>query len=607
MKKTLLFVAILIAGVLSIHAQDDGWQRHKAAPRQAQEQAQDGVLVFGYCQDFDQGIGTAGPLKAAIEIPAETAAKYAGASLTKVRIALGTMSDNSITLFLTNSLTGTSFYSQKVSGVSPNGWNEIALSEPYVLDGQGFFIGYEYARAIQGKDYPVGTDNVPTTNQLGDNIYSQEGGWEHIGNAYGSICIRALLEGDNLPENCIELGSIKLPFSTKPGDQFVATVDFVNMGTRTLQGMDVQVAVEGKPVENAAITVSPSNLASGNRGTINISGLQATTLQSDVPVKVSVPVVNGQPNESDELSSIDGAIASFTEGVKRMMVVEEWTGTWCGWCPRGIVGMAYMRDNYPDDFIGIAVHDGDRMVTSSYQPFLDIWAPLGYPNCCVNRDVAMDPNAGNLSGYYRDHASDQTFVSIDDLTASLSSTEKNTLDVSSTISFTVPVENGDYRMAYVIKEDHVGPYAQNNYYAGGGSGKMDGWEKYGASYYWYFDEVARRISDAMGTPGSVPAKVEADSPVTYSTGVSTLSVKDMENSFLVALVINGKTGHVINGKQIALGANGVDGVTAEGAEVVATEFFTLDGRRTLNPDKGIYIVRKSLSDGSVITSKTVVR
>ena len=43
------------------------------------------------------------------------------------------------------------------------------------------------------------------------------------------------------------------------------------------------------------------------------------------------------------------------------IVAEEGTGTWCGYCVRGIVALEEMNKKYPDNFIGIAIHSGDPM------------------------------------------------------------------------------------------------------------------------------------------------------------------------------------------------------------------------------------------------------
>ena len=60
-------------------------------------------------------------------------------------------------------------------------------------------------------------------------------------------------------------------------------------------------------------------------------------------------------------------------GYERKVVVEELTGTACGWCPRGLVGMKMLRDLYGDRFIGVAVHQfnaTDPMYTPDYADIL---------------------------------------------------------------------------------------------------------------------------------------------------------------------------------------------------------------------------------------------
>ena len=55
-------------------------------------------------------------------------------------------------------------------------------------------------------------------------------------------------------------------------------------------------------------------------------------------------------------------------GFVRRCVVEEYTGTWCGNCPRGIVGLSRLAEDFGDRFIGIAIHTGDSepMVIPTY-------------------------------------------------------------------------------------------------------------------------------------------------------------------------------------------------------------------------------------------------
>ena len=66
--------------------------------------------------------------------------------------------------------------------------------------------------------------------------------------------------------------------------------------------------------------------------------------------------------------SFSPAGAQEQEPFIRHSVVEEFTGTWCGNCPRGIVGMQRLEEDFGDRFIGIAIHTGtgEPMVIPSY-------------------------------------------------------------------------------------------------------------------------------------------------------------------------------------------------------------------------------------------------
>ena len=632
MRKILLLTALLLSAGFGMQAAEGDWQKKDMPSKiksevltRADDNASDNTLVFGYCQGYAYGVGQAGTLKAAIEVPASAATQYKGAMLTKVRIGFGEAKKNDITVYLSSTLNGKAFYEQAATITQQNGWNEITLETPYELTGEGFFIGYEYRNCGQG-EYPIGFDDKITNETLGDNIYVSSAGWDHVGFMFGNLSLQGVLEGDVLPKNQATITDINVPFSVKPNTDFSITTTFANQGVKPITNVNCIVTVNGKEMENAKVTMSPSTVESGTFGQLKISGLSCNAEISDAEINVAIPLVNGVENESD-IASSSAYTACFTEGVARKMVVEEWTGTWCGWCVRGIVAMEYMKEKYGDEnFIGIAVHSGDRMETNTYSDFLNKFAVIGFPGSAINRSETTDPNTADLERIYKEIAKTQSYAEVTDLTANYVEVGDQ-LAVNAQVNFLVPVENGDYSLAFVITEDHVGPYQQYNYYAGGAYGPMDGWEKYGMQQYWYFNEVARSITKCNGIEGSIPANVEANTPVTYNTNLSLKGVVELQNSHLVALLLNGKTGEIINAEQISLYTTGLEDVevsdsltvTAErGAIVVNGEYascdvYTLDGKKVAavngraNVAAGIYIVKATDLNGNVITKKLAVK
>ena len=67
--------------------------------------------------------------------------------------------------------------------------------------------------------------------------------------------------------------------------------------------------------------------------------------------------------------------------IVRNVVMEEATGTWCGWCIRGFVAMKQAKEQFGDRFIGIAVHSGDVMDIGSYYNL----GLSSYPSCLIDR------------------------------------------------------------------------------------------------------------------------------------------------------------------------------------------------------------------------------
>ena len=64
---------------------------------------------------------------------------------------------------------------------------------------------------------------------------------------------------------------------------------------------------------------------------------------------------NGNDNQATEKST-DITLSTLEHFIPRNVVVEEFTGTGCGWCPRGLVGMEKLRQTFGDRFIGIGIH-----------------------------------------------------------------------------------------------------------------------------------------------------------------------------------------------------------------------------------------------------------
>lgn len=83
-------------------------------------------------------------------------------------------------------------------------------------------------------------------------------------------------------------------------------------------------------------------------------------------------------------------------------VLEEATGTWCGWCPFGAAGLMYYTEKYNGEngskrVIPIAIHGSDPMeIPGTISDFCEAWMENdgngGFPSIAINRQVTVTPS-----------------------------------------------------------------------------------------------------------------------------------------------------------------------------------------------------------------------
>lgn len=341
--------------------------------------------------------------------------------------------------------------------------------------------------------------------------------------------------------------------------------------------------------------------------------------------------------ESDVNSEISGLTRSIENGFERNVVVEEWSGTWCGFGPRGIVGMEYVGGYY-SRFIPVNVHMDDEMSVNSYQPFLDVYSNSSVPGCLVNRKyLGLDPNIGDLMEAYLEEVSIPSPVKVDVTAYYDEESEEipSEIYVSADAQFIMNEENADYRLAFVITENNVGPYEQSNYYSYGNFGEMHGWENKKDKVSTIYNHVARDIKGVFGIEGSLPSTLEAGTNYTYDTTLSTENVfGSLKDCSVVAMVIDSRGGEILNGATVnvlpapkeTLGMASLETETdikilGKYGEIVLNgtytvcEVYSLDGRKVSEADgarsvivaPGIYVVRVLDPSGAAVTSKVIVK
>ena len=264
-----------------------------------------------------------------------------------------------------------------------------------------------------------------------------------------------------------------------------------NNGTSPIKSATLNVKINQEVIK---IEIDEANIV---KGATEIIYLEEVVLNGgNNEIVITLEKVNGQVTDDNicnniSIFNINGVVAAPS----RAVLVEEGTGTWCQWCPRGAVFMDKLSKVYDGLFIPIAVHNGstDPMLVPEYNTFMAFSA---FPNSKVNRGYLGDPSAAE-DPFLTEIAKPATAQF---LVGSKYDGGTKTLDISVELEFLAPV-TGNHFVSLILTEDGVrgttSGYNQANAYAGGGSGAMGGYESLPSpvpTSLMVYDHVGRAVS-----------------------------------------------------------------------------------------------------------------
>ena len=319
------------------------------------------------------------------------------------------------------------------------------------------------------------------------------------------------------------------------------------------------------------------------------------------------------------------AISSNAENFKHRPLIEEYTGLWCQWCPRGHVAMEMIDEKYGADQVSISYHVTDAMsVTETF-----VVNVMGVPVGTVDRGPLIDPYYGEteredfaISRNIEAAMALETPVDIQ-VGAELIG---NKVNVRTTVTAAEDIDNANYQIGYVLTCSGLSNSSwrqMNEYssYRGKDTFKGTPLEPLTEESVYIrgmvYNNVAVDVTGMRGVSGSLPASITAGETYQHTYSFNNIDrnalIQDPNRLEVAAFVINKSTGRIVNANKYSFyKAHGQDEENAVkevivDAEVVSTEYFDLNGTRVADPAKGIFICRQTLSDGTVRTQKVVRR
>lgn len=419
-----------------------------------------------------------------------------------------------------------------------------------------------------------------------------------------------------------------------------------------------------KPINQITYTITIDN-EEGEVQTLDLNSPIESMATASLPLKKSfedegvhtielkVSKVNGNDNVNKNTSASYSIIA-LEKSADRVSVVEEQTGTWCGWCPRGHVGLELLNKKLGDKVITLAGHfSGDETTvdpmniyqltnnSTQAEAFADYgWVTMqlssmlgsgGFPGAMFDRLIAADPYVGinttkGKNGTY-EFSADALVKTIQEqipseadfsMTASWADNQQTAIKVDLTTTFNYDrFGEFPYGVAFVLSENGMtgkgATWKQTNYYSKllGAQGASDynnpdmaAWFKGGSYVSTTYDNVVVQAWNPLGNAAIVDKSktdIVKGEGISFNTTLNVNSdlIQNYDNLTLSALLVNLKSYAVVNAAKVVLGkcAAGIEDVNSEANNNVVSRY-NVNGMHINGAQKGLNIVK--LANGKVV-------
>lgn len=305
------------------------------------------------------------------------------------------------------------------------------------------------------------------------------------------------------------------------------TGNITNTGSVDITSFDLHYSVDAGPAQTMPVTATVSAnggdyfFAHSIPWSVSVGGATHTLC-------IWADNLNGNSDDRTCNDSLCQDLFS-NNGVSgtKTILLEEFTGSWCGYCPDGALKLEDLIANNPGNVVGVSIHNGDAMTFSDgIQSGFNV---TSFPSGMVNRTLvdgqSKEPFTRSLWGA---EVTNQigSYTPVDVSLTSTYNTTNRELNITVTADF-VDFASGDLRFVAMLTEDSVTGtgtgYDQVNYYSSGHSSGGVG----GSSHPHYSDptpivgyvhnHVLRSVpGGAFGNPGVISSPISPGSTISES-------------------------------------------------------------------------------------------
>lgn len=490
----------------------------------------------------------------------------------------------------------------------------VKLATPYTIDSDTLYIGYSFdvVELTERTQLPISLINEKGVQGLWTHSSRTYRSWLDK-STYGCSAMQVELSGFNANDAYFE------GFKDYYNQVNIATpinLTLLNRGYNGIKSIDYSYSVGDKKVSDHLTLDAPipACLNASTEFTVTLPAIEA---KGKYPVTFSIDKVNGEANS--EVATANSTMAIYNKLPKHRPVMEEFTGTWCGNCSRGWIGLEVMTRLHPD-FIALAYHSGDVMQVIDQKKFLgfDTENPA-YPMANIDRVYTdIDPYYGadmtpfGIEEIWKKQAEILAPASLE--TEAAFTPDGKDIKAKAILEFPEDTNDADkYSVEFVLVTDGLHgegqAWEQSNYLEENEKGDYPfpeadiffaGSSSIPNMHYNDVVVATTRLRDGLI---KLPAKVEAEKAICIEGTITEVDsiknmanypvIQDSKNLRIVALLLNEK-GQIVNGAQAKVTGyetTGIRNINNNAAEADVPAIYNLQGHRLQTMQKGLNIIR----------------
>lgn len=501
----------------------------------------------------------------------------------------------------------------------------IPFDGSVTVQGDGIYVGFSFTvdyistRIVGGTEQEYGWDCYPLgyiENGTNPNSFflrsKTRGSWSNWGETQGVQYLMGALISGSGKANALNVSGFGSVYNIKDEAPQVP-VTLSALGSAGATSIDY-VVTNGDGTQTEPIHYDlPSAMVFGERTDLKLP-LPVETVVGRQLKTLTVTQVNGMPNESDK-NTASGKVITLSERKTRKPAIEEFTATWSGRGPRGIVARERMKVNFPDQLVIIANHVNNSMMTDPMALDYYLEQAIGadpvefVPQTAINRIKVVDSYFGSTFGKNNAIRLDLNEAVKEVAPALLTfkpvwNEEETVITMYTDVSFLYSDNEATYALAYVVTEDGMEgdteEWNQQNTYSGNTALDTSDWlypwaqKRTSVSGVVYDDVAVAAIGIGKGIEGSLSPVIVEGTPQHHSTTYDVDSnelVQDKSHLKVAVLLFNTDTGEIVNAEQSRiLSASEVSGIENLVPVTKSATIYDLQGRRmNVVAPRGIFI------------------